>query len=105
LAEHLGLPLEAVGRILDLLVRQGLVIEVAAEPVGYVPARAVDTILLSELLGAIRRAEEGRIVSEARLTACGPVDGVMERVERSLEHELDGETLRDLIVTGDQNTP
>ena len=101
LAQRLDLPVEAVGRIFDLLSRQGLVVEVAGEPIAYVPAREIETILLTDLLDAIRRAEEGRIVTEARLPGCDPVDELMVRMEHSVAQELGGETLRDLVLAGE----
>ena len=100
LAQRLDLPVEAVGRMFDLLSRQGLVVEVVGEPVAYVPAREIETILLTDLLDAIRGAEEGGIVNEAGLPGCDPVDKLMVRMERSVAQALGRATLRDLVLAG-----
>lgn len=100
LSEHLDLPSESVQNLLALLVDSGYLTPVVSEPEGYLPARDIETIQLSDLLRDIRREGESRFLSRARVAPVPAVDAVINSVEESVCSSISGKTLRDLVVSG-----
>jgi len=107
LAAELGLPGEAVQRVLGILLERGYLVETRAEPPVYVPARDVDTVTLVELRDDIRSAGEAELLSRGQLPAIEAVDALEQTVETAVRTALDGRTLGDLLgplpVSGPQS--
>ncbi len=98
LADRLGVPSEAVEKVLGPLVAQSLLTVTGDDPPAFVPARALETVAIKEMLHAVRTAEEDPYVSLRRLPAEESVDRLVQAVEAAIDQALDGRTLKDLAV-------
>lgn len=101
LARQLGMPLEALQPVLQVMVERGFVTETADEPPCYVPARAFETVSVKELLDAVRSAEEDPALKAERLPSDPPVDALLARLDTAIGDSLHGQTLRDLAAPPD----
>lgn len=99
LSEHLDLPSESVQNLLSILVDAGYITPTASEPNGYLPARDIETIQISDLLLDVRREGESRFLSKARVLPVVPVDEIINAVEDSVCEAIKGKSLRDLVVS------
>ncbi|HKK13616.1 MAG TPA: YihY/virulence factor BrkB family protein [Gammaproteobacteria bacterium] len=98
LAEHLAVPAEAMERVLGILESCHYVVTTSDEPPAYLPARDIETIQLTELYGAVRRAEESRLLNYQRVPRLPPVEAVVERLDGAAGAALDEENLKSLVV-------
>jgi membrane protein len=98
LAQRLDLPDEPVQGLLAVLVESGYLVETAADPCGYLPAMASDTVQVADLLAAVRQAGEGRFLSASRLASVVPFSDLMQRIENAPGDVLQDTTLRSLVL-------
>ena len=68
---------------------------VATEKEYWLPARAMQTILLADILAAVRSSRPGRIAVSA--TATPAADALMLELEDAVRERLRSRTLKDLI--------
>ena len=99
LAQSLRLPQRPVVALLEVLTNAGIVVQTVDEPRGYVPARDLETISAKQLIDAVRRSGEDRILSVQTLPVPGPVEDVLRRADRAAEAALEGVTVKDLAGT------
>lgn len=97
LVEKLRLPVDPIDDVVTLLERNGLIIETADNPPAYVPARVLETISLSDMLDAVRIAEDDAVSLETRVLALPVVDDVLRAMEKSMKESLGDMTIRDLV--------
>jgi len=93
LAHRLHVPQVSVEELLRNLTEAGFLAETTAEPPRYLPARAFENVPVTELLEAVRRADEEPAVgfeSEA------PVERCVARIGSAVNEALHDQTLRDL---------
>ena len=96
MAAWLGVPMDVIGGLLGALEARGLVLRTATEPEAYVPGRSPDRVRLTEILDAVRTAEETPYLSAERLPADAAVDGILARLDHARSESLEGQTLREL---------
>jgi len=103
LIEYLGLPDEPVSRTLDVLVDTGYLTGLE-RPDGdeYLPSHAIETVMLDELLAAVRMAGEGRFLSTAQMTSQPAVDALMDEIGAACKSSLAGRTLLSLVEAVDE---
>jgi len=98
LIDCLDLPDEPVSSILQMLVDTGYLIEIQDEDsTAYLPQHDIETVRLSGLLDAIRRAGESRFLSTEQLSTSPAVDRLMIDIGQALQDGLQQRTLRDLV--------
>ena len=98
LARRLNLPETTVSEMLLLLVKKGLVEKALSG--GFLPARALETITLQEVIEAARADYDQPLPDFLDLLSQVPfsaVEKIMDKAERSVSENLDGKTLRDLV--------
>ncbi|MDX1501988.1 MAG: YhjD/YihY/BrkB family envelope integrity protein [Thermoanaerobaculia bacterium] len=100
LANRLRLPAEAVSRTLDALESAGLLAVTGEEDDRYLPARALEKISVSDILEAVRAADEGPLSSPSRMPAEESVDALERRIEEAVHQAVGEATLRDLVLAG-----
>ncbi|MDP1707555.1 MAG: YhjD/YihY/BrkB family envelope integrity protein [Gammaproteobacteria bacterium] len=101
LASRLNVPLVPVGTLLTALTRRGLLTETAQVPPCYLPARALETVTLRELLETVRSSgEETQLVTDG-LPHEPAVDAVIARIDTAIDDALGKQTLRELTGTGE----
>jgi len=97
LVQHLGLPMQPVHHVLQLMVDAGFLSETGDEPPGYLPRRDVETITLAELYRVVRRAGENRFLSVKSLSNESVVEQAVTAAEDAVSRELGERTLRSLV--------
>ncbi len=104
LVERLSLPVEPVQDMLVLLEKRGMLLETADEPAAYLPARDPEKITLKDIFDAVRLAGEDLSAFEKKALPLAEVERVMTRVDDALDDALGRETLRDLVMSGRDET-
>ena len=72
----------------------------ADEPAGYLPRRPPESILIKDVLDAVRAAEEQTQTGFARLPAEAAVDDLAAQLDTATATALGGRTLKDLALAG-----
>ncbi len=96
LAAELDVPVTAMNSVLAALEREGLV--VGADKERWLPARAPESILLGDVLGAVRAPSRGPSLLSPRIPEAA--DAVMAAVEESASARLAGRSLAHLLAAG-----
>jgi len=97
LADRLDLPPQIVQKTVELLHAERWISQTADDPGGWLPARDIGTIGLSELIRSIRRAGERGLPPRAAEPIPPAVDRVMESSREGADAALGDMTLADLV--------
>jgi len=97
LVHHLGLPMQPIHHVLQLMVKAGFLSETADEPPAYLPRRDIETITLTDLYEVVRSAGENRLLTLKTLPHQAEVEQTMVAVQEAVAAELGDRTLRDLV--------
>lgn len=97
LAQRLRLPVDAVGRVLDTLEAEGVLAVSGDHDDRYLPAKALETLELTEILDAVRTGEETTLLNVGRLPAEPAVDSIAAQVDAAVAGVLGQITIRDLV--------
>lgn len=100
LVQDLGLPMQPIHHVLQLMVGAGFLSETSGDPPAYLPRRDVETITLTELYEVVRSAGENRLLCLKTLPHQFEVEQAMEAVQRAVEAQLGSRTLKDLVRSG-----
>jgi membrane protein len=104
LVDHLELPGEPVHRMILVLVDAGYLVEIINDNIPeYLPVHDVDTIRLVDLLAVIRTAQETRLLNLKLLAPVKAVDNLMAEINESSQAALGERTLRDLVLSTDED--
>jgi membrane protein len=95
--ERLGLPIERIQDILDELENRRILVKTGDDEPYYLPARDMDTIPLSDILLAVRTAEEDSHAGDLDARSPAPVDALSCSMSAALSGTVEGRSLRDLI--------
>jgi membrane protein len=99
--EFLGLPGEPIHRMIRVLVEAGYLVEIINDDVPvYLPLHAIETMRLTDMIGAIRRASESRVLSRSQLVSIPAVDGVMDQIDTASKAALGERTVKDMVESG-----
>ncbi len=94
LATELDVPIPALNSVLVSLELQGLAVRAANER--WLPARAPESILLADILGAVRTPQAGRSDLVPRIPA--PADALMVEVDEAARASLGNRSLAQLLA-------
>jgi len=94
-----GISAETITEVVDALRRQRLIVVSGDDPPVYLPAGALETIALRDIVAAVQE--------EAKRSGPSPpaVRDVMRRINAAIDQTLQGQTLKDLVVAGEQDRP
>jgi membrane protein len=98
LVAHLDMAPDPINRLLVLLHDAGFVERTASEPPAYLPARDIETILVLEVLAALRQAGETDVLQLDHAVIPKPVDGTLDKARAAVADELGELSLRDLVL-------
>ena len=98
LAEQLGVPLDPVQHTLSEFAsrRYLLAVDVDGE-VGYVPARDLTLLALTDIISTLRSTNESRFLQHGRIAADSVVEDVLGEIDAQRASVLGDRTLRDLM--------
>lgn len=102
LVQHLGLPMQPVHHVLQLMLESGFLAETADQPPAYLPRRDVETITLAELYEVVRAAGENRLLTVRTLPHQAQVETAMTTVQEAVHTALGETTLKDLVTEADR---
>ena len=97
LARRLQVPTDTVLDVLVRLRESGLVMLVSGHIRRYLPARDMGTILLRDIVNAMRRNPPGTVDVDRYVNPVDPVDEVMNKLDHAIDSALGNTTLRDLV--------
>ncbi len=98
MAQHLGIPLDVIEEMTELLADAGLLARALDSPTHYLPARPMETVTVSELLEAVRRSGGSAQLDQRHRASNPAVDRILECLERQQREALAGQTLKDLAL-------
>lgn len=98
LANYLRVPLAPFERIVDVLVRDGILAETGDDPPRYLPARALDTVTVKDVLDAVRRAGDETLPGVTGASCEPQVEAMLADVDSAIGTSLRARTLRDLVA-------
>jgi len=101
LVDRVRLPGDGIEDLLDVLVKTGFLVEAGDDPVTFLPAQDPDTILLRELLAALRTSEETQFSAETAKLDLEPVQDIGKALERGRSDALGDLTLKELVRKGE----
>ncbi|MCG5525126.1 YihY family inner membrane protein [Ectothiorhodospira haloalkaliphila] len=96
LAHRVGLPEEALDRVLQALEKAGLVIPTSKYPTRYLPGRDLGQIALKDILDAVR-GYGNSLPGEQEPSLDDQVARVCQEMEQALDGALASQSLRDLV--------
>ena len=97
LAGALAVPANVVAPLLETLERGRLLGRIHADPPGYLPARPLETTLVSDVLELVRAGVAGVPPCPDDVRSDAAVDDLMARLDLATGRALDGLTLKDLL--------
>jgi membrane protein len=97
LSRRLEIPSEPLCEVLDMLEREGLLIETNDEPPSYFPGRDLENVSLQEFLTLVRTAEEQRFGTTEQLISSPEIDQLLGRIDTAIGEALRGETFKTLV--------
>jgi DNA-binding IscR family transcriptional regulator len=101
LTERLRLPHEPVEDAVSDLTQNKLIIETGDNPPCFVPSRALEKITLKEIVDATRTNYETDLV-EKKYLSMPEVDVVTGRVENAINEALGDTSLKDIVLSRDE---
>lgn len=98
-SRYKGFQAGAIAQLVELLESQRLIVPTGDDPPGYLPARASDTIRLTEILAVVRESG-GKTIA-----ALPGVVALLDSVDQAIDQAVGDKTLRDLILASGLNEP
>jgi len=91
-------PHTLVRYVVTKLIAKKLVIESSEDPAGYLPAKSLDVLMLSDIISAARSAEEEQFLSVNAIPLPTEVLAVANDVDASVTAALSGKSLLNLVT-------
>ena len=86
-----------VSYMLNKLVGKNILLECAGQPVAYLPAKALDSLLIKEVIEAVRSAEEANYIAVDALILPTKISQVIVEMDEAVATVLTNKTVNDLI--------
>lgn len=93
-------PQTLVRYVIKKLIAKHLLLESNDVPVGHIPAKSLDVLMLSDVILAARSAEEDEHLSIDAIELPQGVLAVAECIDESIKHAVRGQSVRGLVVEG-----
>jgi len=97
LNQYLNISSESLAPVLNSLVRMGLLIRTDSEPAKLIPGKAPDTLAVSDIIYAVRQAEEDDIVKISQLPDNDRIAILFENYQTAALATLKTISLKDLL--------
>jgi len=102
LTEEVSAPQTVVRYVLKKLMAKKLLIESNQNPVGYLPAKALDVLMVFDVINAVRTAEEERFLSASMLALPNNTLAIAYQMDEAIERVLKNKTIQDLVLDSRQ---
>jgi len=101
LVEKLGIPLEPLRNVLELLEKKGLVLEHPEDSrTAFIPSRSIEKITVGDIFQSVRTAGEEVFSIDERFISFPEVDSEIKKINAAVASAIENDTLKDLIVKG-----
>lgn len=97
LTQRLGVPTRSLENVLTAMREGNVLIQTDSEPPAYVPARALETIALPELLDAVRSAGEEPSLGPDSLPVPEEIEQLVMRIDGAAGERVREVSLKDLV--------
>ncbi len=97
LTQRLGVPTYALQRVLDSLEQGGMLLRTGEDPPAFLPSRDLGSIMLRDLLHAVRTAGEEQYLGPQALPAPEEIESILAKINLAIEDQAGELTLRDLV--------
>ena len=98
LTEETSAPQTVVRYVLKKLMAKKLLIESNQNPVGYLPAKALDVLMVFDVINAVRTAEEEHFLSASMLALPNNTLAIAYQMDEAIERALKNKTIQDLVL-------
>ena len=98
LSSRLSIPDERVAELLTLLQERGLLLESSGDQPEYLLTHDPANLTIDSLMQLLRMSDEEQSLMEQRTCSVEAVDDLMQRVDLGIREQLQGMTLRDLVL-------
>ena len=102
LSAAVSAPQTVVRYVLKKLIAKHLLIESNQNPVGYLPAKALDVLMVFDVINAVRIAEEERFLSANMLALPNNTLAIAYQMDEAIEQALENKTIQDLVLDTSQ---
>lgn len=99
LAKKTNVGVEAIGLLIENLIKANLLVKTEGESPGYLPAHAPETIKVTDLLKSIRQAGESANLRIDNLPQVDVIDDLYNEIEVSINNSLAERNLHDLSLS------
>jgi membrane protein len=103
LAGQLAMPGDRVVEMLTLLQERGLLIASGNEPTEYLLLHDPGSLSIHAVLNVLRQPDDEQALLENRVHSVDAVDALMQRMELGVKEHLDGMSLRELVIAGEES--
>lgn len=97
IAEKTKMPNILIGYIVNKLVGKNILLECAGQPVAYLPAKALDSLLIKDVIEAVRSAEEMHYIAVDALILPTKISQTIVEMDEAIATILANKTVNDLI--------
>jgi len=98
LSEAVSAPQTVVRHVLKKLIAKHLLIESNQTPIGYLPAKSLDVLMVFDVINAVRTAEEERFLSANMLALPNNTLAIAYQMDEAIEQALKNKTMQDLVL-------
>jgi len=84
--------------VISKLQSQNLLLESNDDPTGYLPAKSLEVLMLSEVIQAVRSAEEKHFLSASAINLPDSTLAISNKIDDAVTAALSGLSVRDLVV-------
>ncbi|NOY65296.1 MAG: YihY/virulence factor BrkB family protein [Nitrospirae bacterium] len=101
LVAYLGIPVELVQNVIEILKRQSYIAETSDEPPAYLPLKDISTVKLKDFYKAIRNLDEVAFPIEQQFPSVEEIDRVLSEIDHAVDTALGEKTLKSLLTDKD----
>lgn len=98
LVGELGIPAEIVKRVLNMLEKNGLIVQSRHEPPAYLPGKDIGMISAKEVVNAVRQVPPTEIYTEKGILSFPEIDRIYMNMEKTISSSLENVTIKDLVA-------
>lgn len=99
LAADLDIAIDALSPVLSALQQNNLIKRSCDQEISFLPGQSLEHIKISDILSAVRTAEETPHLNSTNIHSELAVDDVISNIENSVTTTLENTTLRDIVTT------
>jgi membrane protein len=97
LGVFLSIPFTLVNEVTEVLQTAGFILPTAGTPTGWVPARTLDSLIVGDVLEALRQGGEESVVLDPNFNENPTLLTLIRRAEQAQRDSLNNQSFADLV--------